>query len=86
MRNVRTPIAPDVFGKIKKEQWTEAEAEEVPVTEYLQLLGCILYAATTCKPNVAFAASALATAFTCPRVIHYKAALRVLRYLQQTKD
>jgi len=86
VHTVRTPMAPDQLSKVRKGDWSEEEAEKVEVTKYLQLPAAFEYAAGACRPDIAFATSALASASPDPRAIHYKAALRVLKYLQQTKE
>jgi len=51
------------------------------VTGYRRLVGRLLYLTTTC-PNIAFAAQQLSQFMASPTELHYKAALRVLRYLK----
>jgi hypothetical protein len=52
---------------------------------YRQLVGSIMYAALTVRPDVAFMANQLARHFHNPTMIHWKAAKRVLQYLGSTR-
>ena len=83
-RKVTTPLAPDVVSKIRKETWSKDEREEVDPTAYRSLIGCLMYAATSTRPDLAYSVSFLAQASAQPLQIHWVAALRVLRYLVDT--
>ena len=52
---------------------------------YRQLVGSLMYAALTVRPDVAFMASQLAQHFHNPTMTHWKAAKRVLQYLGTTR-
>jgi len=81
---VQTPMAPDVLYKIRNGGWSDEEAERVSIYEYLSLVGCLQYAATAARPDLAFTVSTLAQDSSDPRVIHMNAAARALRYLVDT--
>ena len=82
---VSTPMAPDALQKIRLGGWSVEEAAKVAPKEYMSVLGCLMYAATTCRPDISFSVSTLAQASSDPRALHLAAASRVLRYLVQTK-
>lgn len=53
---------------------------------YMSLLGSLMFAAMTCRPDIAFAVSLLAQGGVDPRQVHMGALVRVLKYLVSTKD
>ena len=56
------------------------------ITKYQSLIGTLLFAANTGRPDVAYAVSFLSRFLKDPREIHYKAAKRIMGYLLATKD
>ena len=60
----------------------ESEASKLP---YQELVGALLYATKT-RPDVAYAVSDVSRFMSRWGMSHYKAALRILRYLYATKD
>jgi hypothetical protein len=52
---------------------------------YMQIVGSLQYVATVTRPDISFAASALARFFTCPTAHLMNCAEKVLRYLAKTK-
>ena len=56
------------------------------VTEYQSMIGSILYAALTTRPDIAFAVSELSRFNSCPTRLHYKAARHTIRYLATTSN
>ena len=55
-------------------------------TSYRELVGGLMYLATTSRPDIAYATSALARFMASPTEAHQDAAKRVLRYLVGTPD
>jgi hypothetical protein len=53
---------------------------------YMSLVGSLQYFASSLRPDVAFAANALAQTMHCPRERHWKAAIHCLKYLSGTPD
>ncbi|CAI7828848.1 unnamed protein product [Closterium sp. NIES-53] len=51
---------------------------------YQQQLGCLLFAAVTCRPDLAYVASHLAQFFRCPKEEHSLDLQRALRYFVST--
>jgi hypothetical protein len=55
-------------------------------TPYGRLVGMLQHAARSTRPGISYSTSQLAQRQDCPRIIDYKAAIRVLRYLKGTRD
>ena len=55
-------------------------------TEYMALVGSILYAATMTRPDISFAVQSLSRHLQEPGPEHWAAGKRVLRYLQGTAE
>lgn len=85
-RSCKTPIAPDVLFKIRNGPWSREEQQLTPPKQYMELLGSLMYAVTTCRPDIAFPVSVLAQASQKPNQLHLHAATRVLKYLVATQD
>lgn len=66
--------------KIKQDE--SLDANEVP---YQEAIGCLLYAAQGCRPDISFAVNCLSKFNNCHSQIHWAAVKRVFRYLQGTK-
>jgi hypothetical protein len=58
------------------------ESGEVTSQPYLEAVGCIMYAATTTRPDLAHAASELGQQMHCPSDEHWGHVKRTLRYLK----
>jgi hypothetical protein len=86
-KKAATPMAPDILHRIRGEQedWSQDEVPKVQRTEFLSVIGSLMFAATTCRPDLCFTVSTLAQASADPRRIHMTAAVRALRYLIDTK-
>jgi hypothetical protein len=56
------------------------------IEAYRALVGCIVYIATFARPDIAFAAHAVATFVARPGEIHMQLARRVLGYLSRTRQ
>jgi len=79
-------MAPDVLHKIRAGGWPSGEAQKVSRERYLSIIGSLMYAATSPRPDLAFTVSTLAQASADPRAIHMAAAVRALRYFVDTGD
>ncbi|CDO71000.1 hypothetical protein BN946_scf184844.g4 [Trametes cinnabarina] len=62
------------------------ERAEMRNRPYAQLIGSLMYAAITTRPDISFATSTLARLMADPATIHWEAAKRVLRYLKGTRN
>jgi hypothetical protein len=56
------------------------------VTKYRALIGALLYIAGCTRPDISYSVSLLSRFMQQPRVDHWVAAIRVLRYLRTTAD
>ena len=54
--------------------------------EYASLVGSLMYAMTSTRPDIAFAIGKLSRYTSNPSMMHWNALRRVLRYLKKTKD
>lgn len=80
---VNTPIEPRTYlsniGSSHQNEMTE-------VFPYRQLVGSLMYLATSTRPDIMFTVSHLSQFCVANGPEHWKAGKRVLRYLQGTKD
>jgi len=53
---------------------------------YQELVGSLMYVANATRPDIAFAVGRLASIMDCYTMEHWKAAIRVLRYLKGTRS
>lgn len=65
---------------------TAAEEREMKDVPYSSALGAIMYAMLGTRPDIAYAVSVLSQFMHDPRLPHWKALKRLLRYLMGTKD
>ena len=72
------PIGTPAEGYLSR---TEGDAS----IEYMSMVGSLLYAAMVTRPDIAYAVQALGRHMQAVSEEHFKAAKRVLRYLQGTK-
>lgn len=56
------------------------------VSDYRKLIGALLFVGTGTRPDVLFAVNYLSRFQKCATKVHFRYALRVLKYLQETKD
>ncbi|CAA7044991.1 unnamed protein product [Microthlaspi erraticum] len=54
--------------------------------EYSQVIGCLMYAMTSTRPNIAYAVGRLSRYTSNPSTHHWQAVKRVLKYLRGTMD
>jgi hypothetical protein len=56
-------------------------ASKSDIKRYQELIGFLLYTVMLLRPDIAFAVSKLSHFLTNPGLVHFTAALRVLRYI-----
>ncbi|CAI7767574.1 unnamed protein product [Closterium sp. NIES-54] len=66
--------------------WSTEEGVAADVKVYQSLIGSLMYAAVTTRPNMSFTVNTLAQSCVAPRRIHMRAALRAVRYMVDTAD
>ena len=76
----KTPIVP---GSIPE---SSAKPNQEIATQYQSLVGSLLYAATSTRPDIAYSVSYLSRFMADPEEQHWVAAKRVLRYLKGTQQ
>ncbi|KAL0553556.1 hypothetical protein IC582_007454 [Cucumis melo] len=64
----------------------ELEQHQMETIPYASIVGSLLYAQTCTRPDISFAMGMLGRYQSNPGMEHWKAAKKVLRYLQGTKD
>jgi hypothetical protein len=66
----------------------ESRENDEPIGDkpYSELIGSLLYAARSTRPEINFAVSALARYVSKPKAKHYRAAIKVLQYLATTRN
>ena len=64
----------------------DMERKEMNNIPYASLVGSLMYAQTCTRPDISFAVGMLGRYQSNPGLFHWKAAKKVLRYLQGTKD
>ena len=84
VKSAKTPMSPDILSKIRNGPW--GTAEQVPVGQqlYMSIVGSLMFAVTTCRPDLAFTVSTLAQANSSPNALYMSAAVRALRYFIDT--
>ncbi|KAK1415826.1 hypothetical protein QVD17_31614 [Tagetes erecta] len=89
MQHCSPSVAPvvkgDVFGSFQCPK-TEAEKEQMRLISYASAVGSLMYAQVCTRPDIAYIAGMLGRYQSNPGLDHWKAAKKVLRYLQGTKD
>jgi hypothetical protein len=82
--NAKSVSNPNVQGQfLTKATVVDPSMEGRP---YRSLVGSLLYVATTTRPNIAFSVCQLSRHLEMPTQEHWKAAVRVLRYLKTTNN
>lgn len=64
---------------------TSAERTEMRKKPYRQLIGCLLYISICTRPDISYAVNHLSRYVENPGELHWKAGIRVLRYLRTTR-
>lgn len=70
----------------KEETLFEPVLDDDMKATYASLIGRLLWCAMCTRPDIAYATSVLSKYTKQPRLVHFKAAKRVLRYLKETID
>ena len=65
---------------------TSLEEEKMKGIPYASAVGSLMYTQVSTKPDIAFVVEMLGRYQSNPSMEHWKAAKRVMRYLQGTKD
>ncbi|CAI6000113.1 unnamed protein product [Closterium sp. NIES-65] len=82
----RTPKTPVSVGAYAELTFDDEEAQERQEEEYRQKVGSLQFAATTTRPDVAFACSKLGSGLTVRSDQHWREVDRCLAYLANTRD
>ncbi|RVW35834.1 Retrovirus-related Pol polyprotein from transposon TNT 1-94 [Vitis vinifera] len=89
MQSCSSGIAPILKGdKLSKMQCprNNIEREQMKKISYASAVGSLMYAQTCTRPDISFAVGMLGRYQSDPGFEHWKAAKKVMRYLQGTKD
>lgn len=90
--SLASPLPTDAINSMYAEVGpTEGSPEHTRLVEkhgyaYRTLLGELLYAYITCRPDIGYAAVTLSKFSTCPADIHFALLKKVAKYLRQTRD
>ncbi|CAL9026013.1 unnamed protein product, partial [Prunus brigantina] len=89
MENCSPSVAPiqkgDKFSLMQCPQ-NELESKRMESIPYASAVGSLMYAQTCTRPDISFAVGMLGRYQSNPGIDHWKAAKKVMRYLQGTKD
>ncbi|XP_059441898.1 secreted RxLR effector protein 161-like [Corylus avellana] len=89
LKNCSTSVAPIIKGdKFSKNQCPQnaLEQEQMKSIPYASAVGSLLYAQVCTRPDIAMAVGILGQYQSNPGLEHWKAAKKVMWYLQGTKD
>ena len=64
----------------------DLETKEMQKIPYASAVGSLMYAQVCTRPNITYIVGMLGRYLSNPGLDHWKAAKRVIRYLQRTKD
>ena len=81
-----TPVAKGDKLSLNQCPKTELEKSEMRQIPYASVVGSLMYAQVCTRPDIAYITGMLGRYLSNPGMDHWKAAKRVLRYLQRTKD
>ena len=81
-----TPVAKGDKFSLNQCPKTELEKSEMHQIPYASVIGSLMYAQVCTHPDIAYITGMLGRYLSNPGMDHWKAAKRVLRYLQRTKD
>ncbi|CAI7888106.1 unnamed protein product [Closterium sp. NIES-53] len=85
-KNGRTPKTPVSFDAYAALTFDDEEAQEHVEEEYRQKVGSLQFAATTTRPDIAFACSKLGSGLTVRRDQYWREVDRCLAYLANIRD
>ena len=84
-RAIKTPA--DCTVSLSKDMSpAKKDEDEMKSVPYMEVVGSLMYASTVTRPDISFATGKVAQFFSNPGPDHWKAAKRILRYLQGTRD
>ena len=89
MRHCAPSVAPIVKGdrfNLNQSPKNDFEREQMKNIPYASAVGSLMYSQVCTRPDIAFAVGMLGRCQSNPGMNHWKAAKKVLRYLQGTKD
>ncbi|RVW27457.1 Retrovirus-related Pol polyprotein from transposon TNT 1-94 [Vitis vinifera] len=89
MKNCSPSVSPIVKGdrfNLNQCPNNDLEREQMKNIPYASAVGCLMYAQVCTRPDIAFAVGMLGRYQSNPGIDHWKAAKKVMRYLQGTKD
>ena len=82
-KSVENPCASDMMLSKLRSPTTKEECAEMKSRPYRSLIGCLMYITTCTRPDIAFVVTQLSRFLENPGTQHWKAAIRVLRYLNR---
>ncbi|CAI6008691.1 unnamed protein product [Closterium sp. NIES-65] len=82
-RTPKTPVSVDAYAELT---FDDEEAQARQEEEYRQKVGSLQFAATTTRPDIAFACSKLGSGLTVRSDQHWREVDRCLAYLANTRD
>ncbi|CAI6002189.1 unnamed protein product [Closterium sp. NIES-65] len=82
-RTLKTPVSVGAYAELT---FDDEEAQERQEEEYRQKVGSLQFAATTTRPDIAFACSKLGSGLTVRSDQHWREVDRCLAYLANTRD
>ncbi|CAJ2668438.1 unnamed protein product [Trifolium pratense] len=89
MKNCSPSVAPNVKGdrfELSQCPQNDFEREHMKNIPYASAVGSLMYAQVCTRPDIAYAVGVLGRYQSNPGVDHWKAAKKVMRYLQGTKN
>ena len=81
-----TPVAKGDKFSLSQCPKNDLEIKEMQKIPYASAVGSLMYAQVCTRPDIAFIVGMLGRYLSNPGMDHWKAAKRVMRYLQKTKD
>ena len=81
-----TPVAKGDKFSLSQCPKTNLEIQEMEKIPYSSAIGSLMYAQVCTRPDIAFIVGMLGRYLSNPGMDHWKAAKRVMRYLQRTKE